>query len=59
MEDTDLLRGASLTSFSDAAVQAMGEQTGNVPERFTVESMSIERGGVVGAVQYEVVLRRE
>jgi hypothetical protein len=36
----------------------MGEQQGN-HEAFTVESLTIERGGVVGQIQFHVTLRRD
>ena len=59
MAETDLLRGTSVKSFADAAEKAMGEATGPEAERFRVESLSIERGGVVGITQFHITLRRE
>ena len=59
MTHTQHLEGTSFESFADAAVVAMGEAPGPEAETFTVESMSIERGGIVGRPQFRVTLRRD
>ncbi len=53
----ETLRGTSFESFEHAAQQAMGNQ-GTNHEHFQVLSFSIERGGVVGRVQYHATLAR-
>lgn len=58
MTHSNHLEATSFESFADAAVKAMGEASGPEAETFTVESMSIERGGVVGRPQFRVALRR-
>jgi hypothetical protein len=54
MYASEELHASSFESFEDAAVKAMGEQQEN-REMFDV-LLAIERGGVVGRVQYHATL---